>query len=515
MAGRMTKYEKQPTLDTDKLKKLGLDVQEISRHHKRVLQALNGQIDLTIPIQDTCRLDNGGVLPLDALPTPAEKPSGFVAFVPAAGAASRYFASLAKLIAMLQQDEMVTLESLRMADLAPNLFANLALPEALKKLWEEGEAISSAQLLKVLEAPKGLQPATNQGTTFLDLKLIEHNKIEGLNGQVFVVPFGQTEMFQAALAAAPVKPSTPVTFREQDSRFSTIRFLDNGEPLVEDGNYSLVPGGHGTLIKLFPEVKEAFPYCHSVFIRNIDNAMGLSPEPLAATKSLLSLHHTLLGRMKVIRKALSQGNLNTAEESAKTLLNSFTVSCPDVAENFPSEVRSLGRLMFGIFQTRTSTWKCDQTDLAGCVRILKALYDLPLNTMGMVPNISKDVGGAPVYCDAGFGKQKLILELPHSSQADRKQFLEDFSLATHFNPVFACAEIGRDVADYQLDDSPFWILAKKTYHGRSVLYHETVLYELLGNSQLANTLFVEVPRAVFNPHKAVEDTRGKTDADWM
>ena len=41
------------------------------------------------------------------------------------------------------------------------------------------------------------------------------------------------------------------------------------------------------------------------------------------------------------------------------------------------------------------------------------------------------------------------------------------------------------------------------------------LSELLGNSELANCLFLAVPRMVFHPHKALKDAAGRTAASWL
>jgi hypothetical protein len=136
---------------------------------------------------------------------------------------------------------------------------------------------------------------------------------------------------------------------------------------------------------------------------------------------------------------------------------------------------------------------------------LKHLFDRPLNALGQVPNNGKDVGGSPVRAVHENGEVSICLELPHASSEDRKNFLENPATATHFNPVFVAAELPEDNAVYDLEQCPFWILAEKNIRGTPVVYHEIVLYEVLGNSYTANVLFPEIPRRLFQPHKTLLD----------
>ena len=105
--------------------------------------------------------------------------------------------------------------------------------------------------------------------------------------------------------------------------------------------------------------------------------------------------------------------------------------------------------------------------------------------------------------------------MPHVSGADRKHFLENPLIATHFNPGFCAVEIPQDADYYSKQNRDFWLMAEKVYRGEQVVYYETVLYELLGNSSFANTVFVEVPRLVFNPHKALRDAMNQSLTSWL
>src|SRR5688572_10221031 len=88
------------------LRELNLDVHDIQIHQQRITEGVKNRDDLFIPIEDTCRLENGGILPPRYLhQVHREKAHGFVAFVPAAGAASRYFKPLTDLHAALEKQD--------------------------------------------------------------------------------------------------------------------------------------------------------------------------------------------------------------------------------------------------------------------------------------------------------------------------------------------------------------------------------------------------------------------------
>ena len=59
------------------------------------------------------------------------------------------------------------------------------------------------------------------------------------------------------------------------------------------------------------------------------------------------------------------------------------------------------------------------------------------------------------------------------------------------------------------------IFAEKRWKGQTVYYHESLLYEILGNSSFANLLFLELPRIFFNPHKTLNDTKGQSLTQWV
>ncbi|MFZ9521472.1 MAG: DUF4301 family protein, partial [Silvanigrellaceae bacterium] len=147
----------------------------------------------------------------------------------------------------------------------------------------------------------------------------------------------------------------------------------------------------------------------------------------------------------------------------------------------------------------------------------------PLSVFGVVRKEVGDVGGGPVFAQLPDGTHvKICLEMPHASKEDAQEYFGNKGRATHFNPVLVFFELrthqrshtasprsGRIVQPGQLFDEHFWLLARKEFVGRKVCYHETVLYELIGNSARTNVLFVEVPRTLFRPHKTLLDSLGQ------
>ncbi len=147
--------------------------------------------------------------------------------------------------------------------------------------------------------------------------------------------------------------------------------------------------------------------------------------------------------------------------------------------------------------------------------------------MGMVAKQKKDFGGGPVFANVtDVGQVKLCVEMPHVNAADRKQYFENggegyfnpvlvfFELRTHTRPQGDYSQPGRPVLFSDLFDDHLWLLTRRDYKGVAVCYHETVLYELIGNSAHTNVVFAQVPRLLFNPHKSYLDTLGKRLEDY-
>lgn len=507
---------------------LGLDLDSLRQQQEAVSEALSRGFGPQFKILDTCRFDNGGLITLAQLPKQTlDSPGrGVVAFVPAAGAASRYAAPLTPLRQALELRDVDSAKKC-LADLIQCGALDWPLPPNIKLLLQQETAsitLSEASCLAILREigqPKALMPCVKEGISFLQLKNLEHQELTGLEGQVFVVPTGMSQVF-AECYSLPQLADLHLTnlatgFVEQGPRLSTIRVRRDGSPYIEpDGRFSVVPAGHGALASLFPKVRETASAATTLFIRNIDNVTGTRAVAQSVTEHFLSAHRFLLDAFVAIRSALVMTNLRQAAEIAESLLSAL--SLPFLEDDHSSAVnrfldsisdhfeRSLWSLLLKVVHTPLPR-RSDRSKLI-------QLYSRPVNLLGQVPNTGKDIGGTPCFISTRQGRVKLCLEVPHASEIDKQDFLANPSRATHFNPVFAAAEIPADDSYYARSNKDFWLLSEKTYRGEQVVYYETVLYELLGNSFLANVIFVEVSRDVFNPHKTLLDGAGRSVKDW-
>ena len=210
----------------------GLDARILQEHRRRLRQALLEKKPEYLPVTDTCRPDNQGILTGDWCGRSTDAtPAGFVAFVPAAGASSRYFAPLAALRRALEKGPGPDLQQ-ALKELRENGAADMALPGPLRSLVEhpdEGSRLSQDacdRLLQAIDQPKALYPCTLEGSTFLGLKTAEHKAMGGLSGQIFVIPEGAEGRFRqvAELAPDPAGLEPPAALLEQGRKLLTLRF---------------------------------------------------------------------------------------------------------------------------------------------------------------------------------------------------------------------------------------------------------------------------------------------------
>ena len=485
--------------------KMGLNPKSIALHQKRISQGEPGSIS----IQDTCRIDNGALLPYSHLK--GEAPGeGYVAFVPAAGAASRYLSlfSEVKAASQSQNNDQLTTAVEQITKDYPET-KNWPLPPKLKSVFmgETPTTLSTEDfsvLAKEMAYPKALMPCTADDATFLDIKSYEHQNLPELVGQTFIVGPAHldvvTEHMKDSQAFKNINSQTLI----QDEGLSTVRFGENHQPIIEpSGELSMVPAGHGALTALFPKVKESFAEAHSLFIRNIDNVAGDHGEAAEAASRIMAYHNKLRNYMEQIRDGLKDGLPD--KETIRALSEELGLN---PAETF-DPTQELARIAIdGFYTPKGLVYQTSDTSEEDLRKSLRTIFKRPFNIMGQVPNTGNDVGGSAIFTDRGLGLETFCIEVPHASEADKASFLANPSKATHFNPVFCCAEIPSDPDYYEklAEDIP-WLLAKKKYAGKDVYYHETVLYEIIGSSRIANVIFTEVPRAVFNPHKTMADCK--------
>jgi len=479
------------------LEKFALD-RQLEIHKSRVKQFLADGQSPSFPIEETCRIDNGGVLKIPAN-IPVNKMQPWVALVPAAGAASRYVSPLANLANAAKQKNQTLLQE-EVAALKKLGADQWPLPNFVKILLSNDSKIDFEKISEVTEYPKAFFPAMMEGQTFFELKCIEHRKMEGVEAEVFVTPRGRREGFAKNLERFSL-PKLSEVFIEQDDALSTVRFSKNLE-IVSDpnGQPSRVPAGHGALVSIFPEIKRKFPSSRFALIRNIDNIVGTSKVVLKDCETFNAFANFVQDEMTCIRDALREDET----EAAKFARQFAEFLGYELISQKPQEI--LLEVSRKIFHTPESILKSAS---------LADLYERPVNILGMVPNLGTDVGGTPCFVKIKGELVKLCIELPHAIPKDKARFLERSDQATHFNPVWVAAELTNDIQNYYPVDHPFWLVSKKQYLNQEVYYFESILYEILSCSLYSNVLFVEIPRRLFNPNKSLMDAAGRKIKDWL
>ena len=260
---------------------------------------------------------------------------------------------------------------------------------------------------------------------------------------------------------------------EQQRSTDTIAVDEDNRPFRdEDGHVLLRPGGHGALIGNLGAAGG-----DPVFVKNIDNVVteSLHDEVVLWKKALAGLllevraeSHRLLERLRD-----GDGDPSLLDTAAAFLADRFGIDCP-------------------------------AGDAAGLIGWL----DRPLRVCGMVANES-DPGGGPFWVRDRDGAQvrpQIVETAEVDASVDEQRRI--LSASTHFNPVDLVCSLRRadgtryDVADYVDRDAVF--LSSKSYAGRPL---KALELPGLWNGAMAgwNTLFVEVPRATFQPVKTVVD----------
>lgn len=567
-----------PGLERNRVEAVGMAFDRVDIHRQRILRALSKEVETTIPVEKACTVAEGGILAWELVQrlvnkgNPQEsalwRKNHLLTCVPAAGAASRYLKDLHKFTLELEaalpglvegkhtsnsgwkealgafpiSDKLAALsgwvvhQGFDKVKETRAKFISLVSADGEKKL--EVYATAKAILSTYDGTAKASVETTLEGETFLEVKLLEQLfLLEGAHNAL-IVPAGMTADFQKELKASAAKLSRQcdvsaeqVTGKwsvfEQGKNLSTLRFLKDGSPLIDEkGSYSAVSAGHGELVHLFDEFVSKWPSLQALHIRNIDNVIGTeeerSQELLALSESFRMIRDALEDVRAVAKNSESQELEFRGVKAVEAIrflgqlvgkpLNDIGIERENTVQ-FSTVVNILGSLFGWSHISDIKNW-----------RSLNEHLQLPLSVLGVVKKEEADVGGGPVFARLKDGSVvKLCMEMPHANQSDAAKFFEAGGQSTHFNPVLVFVEMrtntegnkeGSPVNFGQLFDERFWLLSNREYQGKSVCYHETVLYELLGNSARTNLVFVEVPRTLFNPHKSIFDSLGKDRSSY-
>lgn len=438
---------------------------------------------------------------------------GALRFVPASGAATRMFQSLAgwtvyagNPVAAAKEmsrraiagdptagDAIRFLSELPRFALAGELAAALAKRGggALESLRAKGDAGTILHVLLdpgelgYLDRPKALIPFHHYpegDRTALAEHLVESaGLLADAAGRVrlhFTVTTASRECFagHAEDAAREVGARLGVTF---DLSFSiqypatdTLAATPEGEPFrTDDGRLLLRPGGHGALVRNLAEI--AATGADLVFIKNIDN---IQPERSQGTTRYWSA--VLAGHLLRLRER--------AGEHYRALVESDDEATRGAALDFLSTA-------FALEPTGDRTTLLD--------RLAR-----PLRVAGMVIQRGEPGGGPFWVAREDGGASGQIVERAEAGTDPAAQ--EVFTHSTHFNPVDLvlafCDPTGRTHDPRALVNEKAVFIAEKTHQGRPLRALE---HPGLWNGAMAgwNTAFVEIPESTFAPVKNVFD----------
>lgn len=268
-----------------------------------------------------------------------------------------------------------------------------------------------------------------------------------------------------------------ISLSVQSKSTNTIS-LDKNNDIVRDqfGKILLRPAGHGSLINNLNKLDSEI-----VAIKNIDNVAPMRE------------HNNIL----LFRKLLT-GYFVDIQEKTFEYLNSLD---NQTDENKLKEIKDFvnNTLMIPLDFSIYNSWKIKD--------LLREKLNRPIRICGMVKN-EGEPGGGPFWVRDE--SNEISLQIVESAQVDKYKD-EQFKIlksSTHFNPV----EIICGMYDYkgnkfdlnQFVDYNNCIITNKVYNGS-----EIKVLELPGlwNGSMANwiTLFIEMPISTFNPVKTVID----------
>lgn len=270
-----------------------------------------------------------------------------------------------------------------------------------------------------------------------------------------------------------------VGFSQQKPSTDLLALDRQGEPLRDnDGSLVFRPGGHGALLDNLSDLGADL-----VFVKNVDNIAHANWRA-AADHWIKILGGYLIHLQTEIHRCLA--SLQTMQD----------------AQAWQDADSLLHHAFTGLIDR-----EADSTDPAQRRQWLQQRLDRPLRICGVVPN-EGEPGGGPFWVRQS--DQSLSLQIIESAEVaprDPDQ-QEIFAAATHFNPVFMALGLrDADHRPYPLQDyvdNQRFFLTSKTAAGQPIRVLER---PGLWNGSMAdwNTVFVEVPQAVFSPVKTVFD----------
>ena len=357
------------------------------------------------------------------------------------------------------------------------------------------EALIGDDRLAMARLPKGLVPFheydDGEVRTAFEEHLVEAAEVvrqrDGGCRLHFTVSPEHLDAFAALLRevgsryAARFDVSFDVSYSVQKPSTDTIAVDPEDRPFrTANGRILFRPGGHGALIENLDELQGDI-----VLIKNIDNVQrDRDRETVVLWKRLLvgSLVRVQARGYEALHRLKSDPRPRRAalDEIAAFVLDEFGIAPP--------------RHGAGLDARRLRTWLIDR-------------LERPIRVCGVVANTGEP-GGGPFWVRDPDGV--LSTQIIETAQVDPDNDAQQRILAraTHFNPVdLVCGlrdAVGEPYVLQPLVDSDSVIVTRKTVGGRTVKALER---PGLWNGAMAgwNTVFVEVPIETFSPVKTLVD----------
>lgn len=273
-----------------------------------------------------------------------------------------------------------------------------------------------------------------------------------------------------------------LTVSIQKPSTDTVALNADNQPFrADDGTLVFRPGGHGALLENLNDCQADI-----VFISNVDNVVpDHLKDPIVEWRKVLGGY--LAELQQHVFYHIQQ--LSSVPANAKSVQQAEACILQELLLPLPQSYRELA--------------------LPDQATLLKQYLDRPIRVCGVVPNTG-DPGGGPFWVahpeDAP--SRQIVEQSQVNPDSEAQQKL--FASGTHFNPVdMVCG-----VRDYQ--GNPFNLLeyvdpgtgfiGMKSHQGRPL---KALEWPGLWNGGMAHwiTIFVEIPRANFNPVK--------TFLDWL
>jgi len=447
------------------------------------------------------RLDAAGrQAAMDAFQQFSEK-NQIIKFVPASGAATRMFKALSALYHDNDKPSGADAAVLEKFYAHLSQFAFYpALAEAARRAGTPLETLlAEKRHQKILELlltnkglgleglPKGLIPFhryKDQSQTAFAEHLAEAQELLGERGgscrvHFTVAPEHQHRVAEHIQAAAGDHAAT-VDFSTQHPATDTIAAdMDNTPFRDENGRLVFRPGGHGALLSNINELAAEI-----VFIKNIDN-VAIAPVRQAHTGDLQVLCGLLIHQ----------------RQRMVDFLRNLDPTNPD-----PDTVAEIQAFVETDLQMEPSA-SLRQGSLAEQVNMLRRILDRPLRVCGVVKHAGEPGGGPFLVQDSHGRRSPQIIEQAQVDISDPEQ-KKIWESSTHFNPVIMAASLydhtGRPYDLRRFADPSAGIITEKSRNGRTL---KALEHPGLWNGSMAdwNTIFVELPAAVFTPVKTVFD----------